>query len=120
MPLRPRQHELEDASRRCFEAALPDRLVYRTLDHDYGVDGEVEEFVEGRATGLKFFVQLKATDKEDVSEALKVSIRLSTATYLRAQVAPVLMVRYLAHGERLYARWFHQFDPNYEHVGEGR
>lgn len=120
MPLRPRQHELEDASRRRFEAALSDRLVYRTLDHDYGIDGEVEEFVEGHATGLKFFVQLKATDKEDVAEALKVSVRLSTATYLRAQSAPVLMVRYLAHGERLYVRWFHQFDPNYEHVGEGQ
>lgn len=114
MPLRTRQQELEDASRRAFEGILPDRLVFRALDHDYGIDGEVEEFEGGRATGLRFYVQLKATDEGD----LKVPVKLSTAGYFRAQPVPVLMIRYVASTKTLYARWFHQFDPYYEHVGD--
>jgi hypothetical protein len=118
MPLRTRQQELEDASRRAFAAALPDRLVFRALDHDYGIDGEVEEFEGGRATGLRFYVQLKATDEADLKKALRVPVKLSTAGYFRAQPVPVLLVRYLASTKTLYTRWFHQFDPYYEHVGD--
>lgn len=117
-PLRPRQHELGDASRRAFAALLPDRLVFRELDHDYGIDGEVEEFDGGRATGLRFYVQLKATDERDPDKALKVRVKLSTSAYFRAQPVPVLMVRFVAATGALYARWFHQFDPYYEHLGE--
>ena len=117
-PLRPRQHELEDASRRAFTSLIPDRLVFRALDHDYGIDGEVEEFAEGRATGVRFFVQLKATDEKKLDKALKTRVKLSTAAYFRAQSVPVLMVRYVAATNTLYARWFHQFDPYYEHLGE--
>ncbi len=118
MPLRPRQHELEDASRRAFETFLPDRLVYRSLSHDYGIDGEVEEFEDGSATGLRFYVQLKATDETDLDKALKVPVKLSSASYFRAQPIPLLMVRYVAATRTLYGRWFHRFDPYYEHVGD--
>jgi len=97
---------------------LPDRLVFRELDHDYGIDGEVEEFEGGRATGVRFYVQLKATDKRDLDKALKARVKLSTSAYFRAQPVPVLMVRFVAADGALYARWFHQFDPYYEHLGE--
>ncbi|HST68931.1 MAG TPA: DUF4365 domain-containing protein [Solirubrobacterales bacterium] len=118
MPGRPRQHELEEASRRAFSALLPDRLVFRDIDREYGIDGEVEEFDDKKATGLRFLIQLKATDEVDLSKALKARVKLSTAAYFRAQPVPVLMVRYLAASDSLYARWFHQFDSYYEHEGE--
>lgn len=118
MPGRPRQHELEEASRRAFSSGLPDRLIFRDIDNEYGIDGEVEEFEDEKATGLRFFVQLKATDEADPSKALKARIKLSTAAYFRAQPVPVLMVRYLAASDSLYVRWFHEFDSYYEHEGE--
>jgi tetratricopeptide (TPR) repeat protein len=97
---------------------LPDRLVFRDLANDYGLDGEVEEFADGEATGLRFFVQIKATDEADLKKALRVRVKLSTANYFRVQAVPVLMVRYLAAEKQLFARWFHLFDPYYEHLGD--
>lgn len=49
MPHRPREHELEDESRKAFENLLPARLIYRPIAPDYGIDGEVEEFESGTA-----------------------------------------------------------------------
>jgi tetratricopeptide (TPR) repeat protein len=98
---------------------LPPRLVFRETNPDYGIDGEVEEFDESdEATGRRFYVQLKATDETKFPDALRERIKNTTAEYLRAQQAPVLMVRYIAPTRTLYARWFHEFDPYYEHVGE--
>jgi len=119
LPRRPRQHELSDESEVAFRALLPPRLIYRETQRDYGIDGEIEIVDErGQATGRKFLVQLKATDEVDLRDALRTRIRNTTAEYLRAQQAPVLMVRYLATSDALYGRWFHEFDPYYEHVGE--
>lgn len=117
-PKRPIQHQREDESRKAFEASLPSRLVFRSEYRDYGIDGEVEEFDEAcEATGRRFRVQLKATG-ETGSAAMRERIKLSTAAYYRAQHLPVLMVRYVASTQRLYGRWFHEFDPYYEHLGK--
>lgn len=119
MPRRPRQHQLASESRIAFERMLPSRLVFRETNPDYGIDGEVEEFDDsGEATGRRFLVQLKATDEISLAQALRERIKNTTAEYLRAQQLPVLIVRYLATSETLYALWFHEFDPYYEHVGE--
>jgi Domain of unknown function (DUF4365)/Tetratricopeptide repeat len=113
MPERPRSHQLETESRHAFEAALPSRFVYRDESFDdYGIDGTVEEFDDSdHATGLRFNVQLKATDERDLEKSLAVRIRRDTADYYRSLSLPVLMVRYRAADGTSYARWFHQFDP---------
>ena len=117
LPKRPIQHQSEDESRKAFEAILPSRLVFRPEHRDYGIDGEVEEFDEaGEATGRRFRVQLKATSATG-SAAMRERIKLSTAAYYRAQQHPVLMVRYVVSSQRLYGRWFHEFDPYDEHLG---
>jgi tetratricopeptide (TPR) repeat protein len=112
MPTRPREHELENESRMAFEQALGRSRVYRRLDPDYGVDGEVEEFDRetGRATGVRYWVQLKATDEADHRKALKLAISNEHADYYRSLQQPLLMVRYHAPARQLYARWFHQYD----------
>ena len=116
-PRRPIQHQREDESRRAFEAILPTRLVFRPEYADYGIDGEVEEFDEAdEATGRRFRVQLKATGGTGAA-AMRERVGLSTAAYYRSQQQPVLMVRYVVATQRLYGRWFHDFDPYYEHVG---
>lgn len=110
----PRSHRLEDESRLAFQRALPSTWVFRQLTPDYGIDGEVELFgSDGQSTGMKFHVQLKATDQTDASSRT-VRLPRETYEYYRSLDAPVLLVRYLADGERLFARWVHSFDPYYE------
>jgi tetratricopeptide (TPR) repeat protein len=119
MPKRPRSHEIDDESVTEFRRAIGKDLLFREITkNDYGIDGEVEVFEAGSATGIRFAVQLKATDEPDLSKALKKRIKLTTSNYWRAQPIPTLVVRYHAPTESIYAKWFHQFDPYYDHAGD--
>ena len=114
LPSRPRQHQLETESRNHFQSAIPSRWVYRSLDQDYGIDGEVEIFNEyGTATGNKFLVQLKATDEKNIKNALRLRLPLSKIKYYHSLHLPVLIVKYHSPSGKLYWRWFHAFDPYY-------
>lgn len=113
MPRRPRTHTIEDESERHFRQAVPEVWVVRKLNPDYGIDLTVEVFGEtGHSTPFSFHVQLKATDEEDVGMALR-SVRFprELAEYYWSLPIPVLIVRYHAPSEQLYARWFHAYNP---------
>lgn len=120
MPQRPRSHVLADESSVAFQQAIGDNLLFReTTKGDYGLDGEVEIFeADGLATGIKFGVQLKSTDEPVLSKALKERIKLTTANYWRSQNSPTLVVKYHSPTKSIFAKWFHQFDPYYDHVGD--
>jgi tetratricopeptide (TPR) repeat protein len=110
MPKRTRSQRIAEKSRRALEERLDERFLFRNEPEDYGIDGSVEEFdADDRATGLRFPVQLKATDGEDHGTALKRSIPTDHAAYYNSLSQPLLMVRYLAHADELYVRWWH--DP---------
>lgn len=97
MPKRPRAHVLEEESRRALRSILPaDWVIADTNQLEYGLDARVEIFKRGVATGLAFWVQLKATDERDLSKALSVRCRVSSLNYWYAQADPVLLVRYSA------------------------
>jgi tetratricopeptide (TPR) repeat protein len=111
MPTRPRSHTLEDQSRRAFAALLPSEWVIRSLVSDYGIDEQVEVFdKKGRATGLMFLAQLKATDTHDLRSGLKVSIKVDTLNYYRSLELPVMMVRFHSSTKKFYWRWLHEFE----------
>lgn len=113
-PQRTRQHQLETESKRHFESVIPSSWIYRPLDQDYGIDGEVEIFDDsGDATGYKFLVQLKGTDQTDIEKGLRLRLPLSKVEYYDALNLPVLIVRYHAPSGGLYCRWFHALDPYY-------
>lgn len=110
MPARPRQHELETESREAFERSLGSRFVYRRQEPDYGLDGDVEEFGQDRsATGVRYYVQLKATDETDLAKALSLRLDRDHLDYYRSLALPVLMVRYHAPTGRLFVRWVHAY-----------
>lgn len=115
-PSRPRQHQLETESRVQFEAHLPPWMAYRSLDIDYGVDGEIEIFdpATGAVTGGKFNVQLKGTDSINSPSA---SVASKTWEYYKLLEAPTLIVLWHSHTQTLYVRWAHSRDP---HPGLGR
>jgi tetratricopeptide (TPR) repeat protein len=115
---RPRSHQIEDQSRIAFEGCLPAQWVYRAVRPDYGIDGSVEIFDErGRATGKQFNVQLKATDKPKLAKALSVKLKIERCEYYRSLDVPVLIARFHAPTGKIFARWFHKFDPYYGKSG---
>ena len=104
MPIRSRSHELEDESIERFRAAIPRRWVCREKSRDYGVDLEVEIFAEDRtATGLMFYVQLKATD--DIKRERKTSMEVDRIQYLTNLELPAVIVRYCSVSGRLFWLW---------------
>jgi tetratricopeptide (TPR) repeat protein len=109
MPQRPREHQVEDESELAFRAALPPQWVVRRLVPDYGIDLTVEIFdVDGHSTPWSFHVQLKATDNEDLSKALRdVRLPRDHADHYSSLPIPLLIVRYHAPTRTLYARWWH-------------
>ncbi len=120
MPKRPRQHQLEEESRVAFRSKVPREWVFRDSVPDYGIDGHVEIFDKAaHGTGRLFLVQLKATDAPNLSRALAISFRRDIYQYYRSLDLPVLVVLYHAKSGRLYARWFHAFDPYYSRGGKG-
>ncbi len=103
MPPRDRNHELETESQRAFGTALPASLVVRALSDDYGIDREVEVFVEGQLTGLTFKVQLKGTDGSGKTRRVK----RDSLEYWKSLDVPVLLVSYEAKTGTLRGRWVH-------------
>lgn len=114
LPQRPRQHEHEDEARRAFESRLPSAWTYTpSLGREYGIDGTVEIFEHGRATGLRFHVQLKGTDAANGRSALDVRVKIETFQYWRSLDAPVLIVLHKAASPQLYVAWTHRFAPEW-------
>ncbi len=119
MPSRPRSHRIEDQSRIAFERLLPAEWVYRKVHPDYGIDGAVEIFGdEGRSTGRQFNVQLKATDQPILNRALAVRLEIDKCKYYKSLDVPVLIARFHTPTNRMFVRWFHEFDPYYARRGK--
>lgn len=114
-PRRPRTSRIESVQQRAFEDALGEFFVYRKVDPDVGVDGQVEIFDGDETTGLTFDVQLKATDALDTARARKrLRIRNGHIEYWRSRQGPMLVVQYLGATKRLFARWLHSYDSYYD------
>lgn len=106
MPQRPRQHILEDESRIFFQQSIPKNWVVRDKSKDYGVDCEVEIFNDsGNATGLVFWVQLKATDSEAKKAIKKLSLDKDKVSQLTSYEIPILIVRYSSSEKSQYFKW---------------
>lgn len=111
MPKRTKNHELEDTSRFKFQSVIPNNWVFRNKEKDYGIDGEVEIFDEvGNATGLIFFVQLKATSSRKKSTIMNVDLKIETIKYYKKLDVPVLLVRYSEFEDKFYLKWVYNLD----------
>ncbi len=103
MTKRPREHVLETESRNAFRGVVPAEWVVRDIHEDYGVDLEVEIFVNGVTSGVTFRVQLRATDS--LLEPPKVRVERDEVQYWRASDSPVLLVRYVASTRSIWGMW---------------
>ena len=108
------QHQLEDLSRLKFGLTLPSLWVFRDKDKDYGIDGEVEIFDSNeKATGLVFWVQLKATRSKKERSIRGIDLSLETIRYYKRLDIPVLLARYSEFEDIFYVKWTTDIDPFY-------
>ncbi|NNB86775.1 DUF4365 domain-containing protein [Corallococcus exiguus] len=108
MPIRSRQHVIEEESRRAFSNVTPPEWVVRPQEIDYGMDLQVQIFEGERATTLLFFVQLKGSDSLSVKAGVA-EYRFKTERlrhYLESPI-PVMLVAYDARDGRLFYDWVH-------------
>ena len=115
MPVRTREHILEDESWTVLNAAIDQTTwVLRKKIPDYSVDGEIEIFDDqGSATGLMFLFQLKATDQIDEKKALSYRFSKETIAHYCSFDLPVLLVKYVSNSHSLYYRWASSVDFYY-------
>jgi hypothetical protein len=107
MSQRTQSHVLESASRLAFEQSLPGTWIFRDVNPDYGIDGTVEVFDKsGKATGDFFLVQLKATWKASLTEALSLRLKTTTVRYFSSQILPVLVALFHAPTDSIFAKWY--------------
>jgi len=114
MSKRPKQHQTEDQSKAKYNLAIPRAWVFREKDKDYGIDAEVEIFDEnGNATGLLYFVQLKATESIKDPVMRKIDLSIEALKYYKSLDIPVLIVRYAESQDRFYSTWASEIDQFY-------
>ncbi len=106
LPKRPKEHQVEDKSVLAFKRAMPGHWVVRDKSHDYGIDQEVEIFEEdGTATGILFYVQLKATSSSEEKKQKSVAINIGTLRYYEELDLPVLIARYSEVNDEFHFKW---------------
>ena len=103
---RHRNHVLEDNSVAQFKSLLPEIWNLHTFTKDYGIDVQVEIFgSNGESTGLRVYVQLKATDKTEDDDTL--SLDKKHFDYWAAHSDPVLLIRYFDKTNAFKWFWMH-------------
>lgn len=108
MPKRPKQHRLEEASIKAFSALAPENWsVSRPSEHDYGIDLIVELFSGDDATGMRFGVQLKATEGRESA----VRVKVASLNYWLEQDTPVLIFRWSEALDQAWIMWAHHIEP---------
>jgi len=103
---RVRNHELEELSLAALRFELPPKWVIHDFRKDYGIDVQLEIFeVDGFATGLRCYGQLKATDNSADEDVL--ALDRDHFEYWSAHTDPVLLLRYYADAKQYSWCWLH-------------
>lgn len=109
MPNRIRSHVLEERSLAFLREIFPDSWAIHSFTRDYGIDVQVEVFAEnGDRTGIRFYGQVKATDKNVSDDLLRLD--RSHFEYWAGHTDPVALFRYFDTTKQLRWCWLHDVD----------
>jgi tetratricopeptide (TPR) repeat protein len=110
MPKRPREHVLEEESRKAFENVIPSEWTIQKQEPDYGIDLQVNIFENAQATSQLFYVQLKATDSvKTLTETPRFTFKTERLLYYQTLPYPMMLVLYDATGKRIFYEWLHDY-----------
>ena len=100
LPTSDRNAELERTSLAAFRALLPsNKFLFRDeRTDDAGVDGSIELLIDSAYTGLRSYIQLKATDSDRMNRdgSVSIPIKPKNLNYLLNHGASSLYVLYVA------------------------
>lgn len=106
MSNRTRNHILEEKSFAFLRVIFPDAWVIHPFGIDYGIDLQIEVFDEdGKRTGIRFYGQLKGTDKATEDDVLQLD--RSHFEYWAGHTDPVALFRYFDATQELQWAWLH-------------
>lgn len=106
MSNRIRNHVLEERSVAFLRLVIPDSWTIHTFVRDYGIDVQIEIFTEnGNRTGIRYYGQLKATDKNESDDLLRLD--RSHFEYWSGHTDPVALFRYFDKSSQLSWCWLH-------------
>jgi|GEM_PF-3594022 len=109
MPNRIRNHVLEERSLAFLRDIFPDSWTIHSFTRDYGIDVQIEVFSEnGYRTGIRFYGQVKATDKNVADDLLRLD--RSHFEYWSGHTDPVALFRYFDTTKQLRWCWLHDVD----------
>jgi hypothetical protein len=111
---RPRQHIIEDETHHQLMNIIPSNWVTRKLTPDYGLDYLVEIFRNGESTGTFFYIQLKGTDKNDLSGDIDLKLEIKYLQYYKSVDLPVLLVMASIASGKLWSIWANSLLETYE------
>jgi hypothetical protein len=114
LPQRPRQHVLEDESRKFVKSVLPPEWIVTDISNDYGVDLDVEIVEQTYVMGVHFSMQLKSTDDVKITKAgfISFSCRTSTLRYFLEKVEHIVFLVYDAKNQVGYWIWIKDYLTN--------
>lgn len=94
LPRRPISHVIGDQAVRVLRNSLPKEWIYRELNIDYGIDGEIEVVKsDGTVTGALCKVQVKGTNSHVKLLKYGISVSTDTVRYWLALPLPTIIVR---------------------------
>jgi tetratricopeptide (TPR) repeat protein len=109
MTNRTRNHALEERSLAFLREIFPDSWLVHTYTKEYGIDVQIEVFAEnGERTGIRFYGQVKATDKTIEDDVL--SLDQSHFDYWSNHTDPVALFRYFEATKELRWCWLHDVE----------
>ncbi len=114
LPQRPRNQALETESQIFVEGILPSDWITAKPQHDYGVDLDVEIVEKTFVTGVHFLMQLKSTDKIQMTKEgfVLYNCKTSTLRYFLAQNEQVIFLVYDAKSKIGYWIWIKDYITN--------
>jgi len=93
-PKRPMSHIIGDQAVLVLRNSLPKEWIYRELNSDYGIDGEIEIVKsDGTVTGALCKVQVKGTNSDVKLLKYGISVSTNTVRYWLALPLPTIIVR---------------------------
>ena len=114
LPQRPREHILDDESRKFIGQVLPSEWIIESGYKDYGIDLVIEIVKNGNVTGAHFLVQLKGTDSIEILKSgyISYSCETSTLQYFLERPELVIFLVYDSKEKVGYWIWVQDFIRN--------
>lgn len=116
---RPEEHVKDTRGTKIFSASVPDEWILRDVEHDYGIDHEIEIVETGLVSGKILFIQLKSSDTHSVENGvIKYQFETSKLQYYLKKDVPVIIVLVDLNSKKSY--WLFAQEYVYEQIQKAK